>query len=135
MTDQVTTVEQSRRLLELGVSEKKASMEWRTNRIEYYGYDWILETACNGGRCIGNDNTSLQILPAFTVADLILLLPLKIDDYAYYITQEHINHIVTYSYIDFEERREVSLIREEGENLIDVLYRTLCQTLKHEEND
>lgn len=135
MNTQVTTIEQSERLLELGVSEKKASMEWRTCRIGYYGYDWILETACNGGRCIGNNNTSLQILPAFTVADLILLLPPKIDDYAYHITQEHINYIVTYSYIDFEERREVSLIREEGENLIEVLYRTLCRTLKREEDD
>lgn len=79
MTDQVTSVEQSKRLLELGVPAEKASMEWRTCRIEGYGYDWILETAHNGGRCIGNDNTSAQILPAFTVADLLELLSFEID--------------------------------------------------------
>lgn len=79
MTEQVTSVEQSKRLLELGVPANKASMEWKTRRIKDYDYDWTLDIACNGGRCIGNHNTFMQIMPAFTVADLLGMLPAEIN--------------------------------------------------------
>lgn len=80
MENQVTSIEQSKRLLELGVPEEKASMEWKTCRIKGYDYDWTLDIACKGGRCVGNNNTSLQIIPAFTVADLMGMLPGEIED-------------------------------------------------------
>lgn len=81
MENQVTSIEQSRRLLELGVPAEKASMEWKTCRIKGYDYDWTLEIAYKGGRCVGYNNTSLQIIPAFTVADLLGMLPFEIDTY------------------------------------------------------
>ena len=114
MTDQVTTIEQSRMLLDLGIPAEEASMVWRIYRLNGSSKEWQLEYFRTGGRSVGDDGSLTQTLPAFTVGDLIRLLPYKIGDYAYYLTQEGINHIVTYSYIDFEEAREVSLIHEEG---------------------
>lgn len=83
MTNQVTSIEQSKRLLKLGVPAEKASMKW-----ERYSYctdqhgeepitvwdDWSLEIGS-----ISMDANNYQNVPAFTVADLLEMLPDKIS--------------------------------------------------------
>lgn len=70
MTDQVTSIEQSKRLIELGVPAEKASMCWvkDPNENEYY-------LAVHDEYCVA----FLEPIPAFTVADLLGLLPPKIS--------------------------------------------------------
>ena len=71
MTDQVTSIEQSKRLIEVGVPAEKASMCWvkDPNENEYYlavHDEYCYEVAC------------LEPIPAFTVADQLAVLPKKI---------------------------------------------------------
>ena len=65
MKDQVTSIEQSKRLIELGVPADKASMVWLApiDLNEYY-----LTTKM--GYCCPDERD----IPAFTVADLLILL-------------------------------------------------------------
>lgn len=78
MKDQVTSIEQSKRLIELGVPAERASMVWhRMFRGKKTGYtEWGLK--------IGPIQKFprlevLQITPAYTVADLLMMLPPKIS--------------------------------------------------------
>nr|DAU07336.1 MAG TPA: hypothetical protein [Caudoviricetes sp.] len=67
MTDQVTSIEQSKRLIEMGVPAQKASMVWRTRSIKTGRRK--LQIACEeyiGWMC---RNFPTQYAPAFTVAD------------------------------------------------------------------
>lgn len=72
MKNQVTSIEQSRRLLELGVSAEKASMCWvkDPNESEY-------------NLCVHDEYcyevAALKPVPAFTVADLLGMMPGLID--------------------------------------------------------
>ena len=73
MTNQVTSIEQSKRLLELGVPAEKASMVWDTitpasRPILRVAFDADVDT-----RRWKVDN--INSIPAFTVADLIAILP------------------------------------------------------------
>ena len=70
MKDQVTSIEQSKRLIELGVPAEKASMVWLApmDTNEYH-----LTTKI--GYCCPDERD----IPAFTVADLLGLLPPKIS--------------------------------------------------------
>ena len=70
MKDQVTSIEQSKRLIELGVPADKASMVWLApmDTNEYH-----LTTKI--GYCCPDERD----IPAFTVADLLGLLPPKIS--------------------------------------------------------
>ena len=77
MTDQVTSIEQSKRLIELGVPADKASMVWHTmpavigrSKLQ------IAEEGHVGWMC---RNFPGQYAPAFTVAALLGLLPPKIS--------------------------------------------------------
>ena len=77
MTDQVTSIEQSKRLIEMGVPADKASMVWHTmpavigrSKLQ------IAEEGHVGWMC---RNFPGQYAPAFTVADLLGLLPPKIS--------------------------------------------------------
>ncbi len=82
MKDQTTTIEQSCRLLELGVPAEKASCHW--DRMAYSIQD---EKHLNGRRIVWDD-WCLEIgiaarkkmeyrenIPAFTVADLLEVMP------------------------------------------------------------
>lgn len=72
MTDQVTSIEQSKRLVELGVPAEKASMVWLApiDLNEYY-----LTTKM--GYCCPDERD----IPAFTVADLLgLFKPISFRD-------------------------------------------------------
>lgn len=67
MTDQVTSIEQSKRLIELGVPAGKASMVYRKRYIKN---DYVLDM----------ESREMEVIaPAFTVADLLGLLPPKIS--------------------------------------------------------
>ena len=73
MKDQVTSIEQSKRLIELGVPADKASMVWDTitpasRPILRVALDEDVDT-----RRWRVDN--MNSIPAFTVADLIAILP------------------------------------------------------------
>lgn len=75
MENQVTSIEQSRRLLELGVPAEKASMRWGIYR----------DFGENSNRCkllLSNQDVFADYatyIPAFTVSDLLGILPDEID--------------------------------------------------------
>jgi hypothetical protein len=77
MTDQVTSVEQSKRLIELGVPAEKASMLWEMDedcaRLKIWNTD--KETR----RVLHNKYPNYYVA-AFTVADLLEVLPKAIWD-------------------------------------------------------
>ncbi|MDE6876547.1 MAG: hypothetical protein K2P00_01830, partial [Alistipes sp.] len=77
MESQVTTVEQSQELIQLGVSRYKASMIW----VDRSGYDdagaivrpcYNLDIASTIGKVERN-------VPAFTIADLLSIIPKQIQ--------------------------------------------------------
>ena len=73
MTDQVTSIEQSKRLIELGASADKASMVWR------WGYELKIWPECKMDKILAYQEFPESFIPAFTVADLLGLLPPKIS--------------------------------------------------------
>lgn len=81
MKDQVTSIEQSKRLIELGVPAEKASMVWEYWINQDFSKDvpeeviYNLNTKANRG----TDWCDMDI-PAFTVADLLEVLPKAIWD-------------------------------------------------------
>lgn len=72
MKDQVTSIEQSKRLIELGVPAEKASMVWEMDedcaRLKIWNTD--KETR----RVLHNKYPNYYV-PAFTVADLLGVMP------------------------------------------------------------
>lgn len=72
MKDQVTSIEQSRRLLELGVPAEKASMVWTSCSNEWY------ISVLPHYRASKESIDSGVSIPAFTVADLLNLLPMYV---------------------------------------------------------
>jgi len=101
MKDQVTSIEQSKRLIELGVPAQKASMVWRTMSTKTGRRK--LQIACEediGWLC---RNFPTQYAPAFTVADLLGLLPKEIEDTRtglHYLTIQHTSK--KYSEIEYK---------------------------------
>lgn len=77
MKEQVTSVEQSKRLIELGVPAEKASMVW----CPMYRFDIEASLFIRIGEYdiyIKGDEPIIhveELIPAFTVADLIAILP------------------------------------------------------------
>lgn len=77
MTNQVTSIEQSKRLLELGVPAEKASMVW----CPMYRFDVETKQFIHIGEydlCMKHKAYTVikeDIIPAFTVADLLGVLP------------------------------------------------------------
>lgn len=77
MKEQVTSIEQSKRLIELGVPAHKASMVWfpeykiGDNKLPIYPtgtYELVMKYKSFG-------DMEDKVIPAFTVADLIAILP------------------------------------------------------------
>jgi hypothetical protein len=68
MKNQVTSIEQSKRLIELGVPAEKASMVWETDedcaRLKIWNTD-------EGTRRVLHNKYPNYYVPAFTVADLL----------------------------------------------------------------
>lgn len=77
MKEQVTSIEQSKRLIELGVPAEKASMVWDPN----YRFDSETRQFMHTGvydLCMKHKAYTIikeELIPAFTVADLIAILP------------------------------------------------------------
>lgn len=69
MKDQVTSIEQSRRLLELGVPAERASMVWTSCSNEWHLS--VLPHYRASKECIDSGVST----PAFTVVDLLEMLP------------------------------------------------------------
>lgn len=76
MKNQVTSIEQSRRLIGLGVPAEKASMVWAQCSSKYHLSVLTHYTASK--EYIENGEST----PAFTVADLLNLLPKEVPDKA-----------------------------------------------------
>lgn len=89
MTNQVTSIEQSKRLLELGVPAEKASMVW----VPSYKFDdQTRQFISTGDYNLNIKHPSYNVLgeeviPAFTVADLLEMLPAGITYGRLYITR------------------------------------------------
>ena len=81
MTNQVTSIEQSKRLLELGVPAEKASMAWAQCRGE-----WHLSVLPHYTASKEYIDSGISI-PAFTVTDLLEMLPAGITYGRLYITR------------------------------------------------
>lgn len=75
MKEQVTSIEQSKRLIELGVPAEKASMVWFP---EYKIVDNAIRIVPNGNYKLIIKNPYIlkdKVVPAFTVADLLNIIP------------------------------------------------------------
>lgn len=81
MTNQVTSIEQSKRLLELGVPAEKASMAWAQCSGE-----WHLSVLPHYTASKEHIDSGISI-PAFTVTDLLEMLPAGITYGRLYITR------------------------------------------------
>ena len=83
MTNQVTSIEQSKRLLELGVPAEKASMAWAQCSGE-----WHLSVLPHYTASKEYIDSGISI-PAFTVTDLLELLPAGITYGRLYFTRSY----------------------------------------------
>ena len=113
MTDQVTSVEQSKRLIEMGVPAEKASMVWATCSGKYHlsvlpHYKATPEYIKSG-----------ESIPAFTVAHQQELLPVFIDAKGTF----YLNISKCYEgwYVSYETESGAELISHRGIKLVDVL--------------
>ena len=113
MKDQVTSIEQSKRLIELGVPADKASMVWATCSGKYHlsvlpHYKATPEYIKSG-----------ESIPAFTVADQQELLPVFIDAKGTF----YLNISKCYEgwYVIYETESGAELISHRGIKLVDVL--------------
>lgn len=77
MKDQVTSIEQSKRLIELGVPAEKASMvwEWLSDVVDETNYGLKIWRGCRMDKILAYQEFPESFIPAFTVADLLGLLP------------------------------------------------------------
>lgn len=134
MKDQVTSIEQSRRLLELGVEAEKASMKWERYSycVDHHGEEpitvwdnWSLEI----GR-VSMDVNNYQNVPAFTVVDLLGVLPHEINtpNGTYVLILEGLvgsdEWSAFYRSFFMDEEGEYDYIGDnQGERIIDILVR------------
>lgn len=91
MISQVTSIEQSKRLLELGVPAEKASMSWVPN-FKFHDETGQFVLTGTFDLCIKHrvyTVNSDKIIPAFTVADLLEMLPADITYGRLYITRSN----------------------------------------------
>ena len=81
MENQVTSIEQSKRLIDLGVPVDKASMvwEWVYDEVDGIGSELKIWQECNMDKILAYQEFPESFIPAFTVADLLGLLPPKIS--------------------------------------------------------
>lgn len=115
MENQVTSIKQSKRLIEMGVPAEKASMVWIA-LLDGFG-NYCLET--KDGYCCPDNRD----IPAFTVADLLGMMPKNIPAAG---SQNH-DYCLTLSHgfcwkICYEDNRTHRRIGEEADfDLVDIL--------------
>lgn len=107
-----TTIKQSKELLNIGIHPKSASLSFHRGELEYMAYD----------ECV--DKYKDEVLPSFTLNDLINLLPqtitTDIDFYLLHITKDY----ASYSSID---RVFINVGKSKDEDLIDVIVELLLK--------
>ncbi len=81
MENQVTSIEQSKRLIEMGVPADKASMVWELahGAAGEINYELKIWQECKLDKILAYQEFPESFIPAFTVADLLGLLPPKIS--------------------------------------------------------
>lgn len=77
MKDQVTSIEQSKRLIEMGVPAEKASMIYQSHFTQ--GVPKLYAQPYQRNGYPPKEKIREDVVPAFTVADLLGLLPPKIS--------------------------------------------------------
>lgn len=111
MENQVTSVEQSKRLLELGVPAEKASMVWE----RYVGAPELEERFKSAWHIVVEKDAHhadhYEYVPAFTVVDLIDIIG-EPEGYAFYITrweagEEFAVELAGYKPLFFQNKRLV----------------------------
>lgn len=83
MKDQVTSIEQSKRLIEMGVPADRASMvwEWVSSAVDEINYELNIWQGCKLDKILAYQEFPESFIPAFTVADLLeKVLPNVIQD-------------------------------------------------------
>lgn len=107
-----TTIKQSKELLNIGIQPKSASLSFHRGILEYISYD----------ECV--DKYKDEVLPSFTLDDLINFLPqtitTDIDFYLLHITKDY----ASYSSID---RIFINVGKSKDGNLIDVIVELLLK--------
>lgn len=78
MTDQVTSIEQSKRLIELGVPAEKASMIYQSHYTQ--GVPKLYAQPYQRNGYPPKEKIREDVIPAFTVADLLAVLPKVMED-------------------------------------------------------
>jgi hypothetical protein len=76
MKDQVTSIEQSKRLIEMGVPAEKASMIYQSHFTQ--GVPKLYAQPYQRNGYPPKEKIREDVVPAFTVADLLAVLPKKI---------------------------------------------------------
>lgn len=104
MKDQVTSIEQSKRLIELGVPAEKASMVWEYWINQDFSKEPSEEVFYNlNTKANRQIDPSDRDIPAYTVADLLGILPKVIEHprtLLYYLTIQHTSK--KYSEIEYK---------------------------------
>ena len=95
MKNQVTSIERSKRLIELGVPAEKASMVWDTISPASHPILRVWDTSTDTKRW---QVDTVGHVPAFTVADLIAILPITCGDL--HINIEEIKNSHTFIYYE-----------------------------------
>ncbi|MCM1301980.1 MAG: hypothetical protein NC226_09700 [Bacteroides cellulosilyticus] len=113
MKDQVTTIEQSKDLLALGVSAEKASLAY-TTIIDAQGNEY--ETVMERDLVLPENIEGY----AFTVADLLELLPTEIDGHELCIYYTNFAWWVAY-----RNTKNATLWAEYGDNLVEPILRMI----------
>lgn len=117
MTDQVTSIEQSKRLIELGVPAEKASMIYQSHFTQ--GVPKLYAQPYQRNGYPPKEKIREDVAPAFTVADLQELLPVFIDAKGTF----YLNISKCYEgwYVSYETESGAELISHRGTKLVDVL--------------
>ena len=114
-----TTIKQSKELLNIGIQPKSASLSFHRGELEYITYD----------ECV--DKYKGEVLPSFTLDDLINLLPqtitTEIDFYLLHLTKDY----ASYSSID---RVFINVGKSKDEDLIDVIVELLLKLNNYKKN-
>ncbi len=124
MKNQVLSVEQMQHLINLGVDVSSASMAWGKpdGEKEYHLLLPNLQETFEYGLVI-------KYIPAFTLQDMLALMPKQIDDYTlnWYISEM----IFRYDKIDlfgkFEVLEDLSFYFNENATILNVAYGMLCK--------